>query len=179
MHLGRYLAIMLLAMAAVVVLGLASCGGDDDDAGGNDPVASYLQQVGALAALANVQIAGLEARHPGAFEDVEATKRYYAEYVGIYERFLDSTKELPVPDEVADEHGEYVASSEEILVLLQARNRELSAATTKEEMDAILTVDAALTAAVTRRDAACQELKALADEKAVNVAGLEGCIIVK
>ena len=165
---------LFAAIVAAVVL-VAACGGDDDDDENVDEATQYLTQLSAVSSLGNVQIQSLEDRYPTAFEEVEATKEYYAEYVSIYARFLNAAKQLSPPDDLADEHQEYVASSESVLEGSQARLDRLESATTTEEVDSIFAEDPDYSAAVSRQDSACQALKDVAEQEDVDVAGLGDC----
>jgi hypothetical protein len=165
-----------LPLLALLLLGcglLAACGDDDEEP--IDPLPTYLTQLSAVASLSNVQIEGLAEQYPAAFEEVPATQEYYRQYVDSYARFLNAAKQIPAPGEISAQHDEYVAASEAVLQGSQARLAELESAATIDEVNAIFDDDPVYTAAVERQDAACQALKDIADEQAVNVPGLGDC----
>jgi hypothetical protein len=168
-----------LLLGVCMVALIAGCGGDDDDGGdaeeSPDPVTAYFQQLSAIGALASVQLLTIDQQFPNAFEEVEPTKQYYGEYVRVYDGFVEQSRDLAPPDEVADQHAAYVAAGEEIQQLAQARLQALDGAATKEEMDAIFAADG-FTEALARYDFACSELKRIADAEPVPVPGLQDCI---
>jgi hypothetical protein len=160
-------------MAAVLFV--AACGGDDDEEENVDEVTEYLTQVSGISSLGNTQIQALDERYPTAFEELEPTKEYYADYTETYSRFLTATKQLTPPADLADEHNEFVLSSEAVLQASEARLERLQSAATTEEVDAIFADDPDYSAAVTRQDAACQALKDVAEQEDVDAAGLGDC----
>jgi hypothetical protein len=162
-------------LALLVAPALASACGGDDDSSEPGELQTYFQELSAVAALASVQLTTLEERFPGVFEEVEPTRQYATEYVTIYDRFVESARDLAPPEEVADEHAAYVTASEELQGLAQSRLEELQGAETKEEIDAVYAADDAFAEAVAKQDFACSELKRIADDQGIPVPGLQDC----
>lgn len=170
----RRLQLIALGILICAVGALVSCGGDSKDESFSE-TKTYLTQLSSVTSLAAVQLEGIESRYPTRFQEVEPTKDYYADYLGSYARFLDATKQLSVPDEVADAHNEYIAASEALLQANQARLDELESATTIDEVNAIFADDPDYTAIALRQDKACQGLKDIGDVQGVPVPGLGDC----
>jgi hypothetical protein len=167
-------AILMLIVVTGAAIVLAACGGDDEE-GGLSPTANYLTQLSAVITLGNGQLQGLEGQYPTAFQEVDPTKEYYADYAARYQRFLEASEQIPVPTDIRDEHDEYIAAVQAVSQIFQRRLDELASATTIDEAKAILSDDPDDTAAVDRQKAACQALAAIAAAQGVNVPGLTEC----
>jgi hypothetical protein len=157
----------------LLIAGTVACGGGGDD--DEEDVATYFQELSAVAALGEVQIGNLERRFPDAFEDVEQTKQYQEEYVRIYDDFVQSAKGLAPPDDLAEEHEQYIVTSEELQRIARSRLGEVQEAGTQEQIDAIFAPTDEYAEAVAKQDFACSELKRIADSESIPVPGLQGC----
>ena len=109
------------------------------------------------------------------FENLEAAREVYPQYVRAYQDFVEGIGGLDAPALVADAHRKFVVTSRELQVLSKARLESLNEATDDSALAEIFGADEEYTAAVERHNHACVALRRVAEGRGVAVPGLENC----
>lgn len=174
------MSVRLTAIAGFLVVlalfGTACGGGDSNDALSLD---AYLSEMERLDNEAEAQQQSLQQEFEAAaggdigtgsltdqFKD--ALEVYYVGLVDAGKEFIDQVDELEPPSEAEEEHDEYVAAYDDVLVELNAVIDEIPGLTTAGDADALLSNEE-LSAAFERGNAACRGLQQLADDNSVDV----------
>lgn len=163
-----------VAILAAALVGVYLLSRDDDEP---DPLA-YNVYFGNFNAFANGEddkLRALQAQYPDREQDLQQMRDYYRQYLDEYETLLNGLAVLEPPDDVKDEHDEFLDASRDILELGRPQLDELNQATDASQIEEIFTPDLAFNTALARQDAACVALRDIAQDHNIRVAILEPC----
>jgi hypothetical protein len=115
---------IVLALAAVLHLGIACGGGDNANSNAsptNGPSSSvadpalYFQQLGGILSGVNDQTSQLNSQYPAAGADPDQTRQYLSQYLPVFTTGLNSIKILNPPSTTKDLHDKFVSALEDLL----------------------------------------------------------------
>lgn len=135
----------------------------------------YYAEVNRITQESDERIRELTVDFSGGFENLEAAREVYPEYVEVYQDFVDGIEGLDAPTLVADAHRNFVATSKELQELNKARLDRLNEAQDDSALEEIFGADEEYTAAVERQNDACVALRRVAEGRGVPVPGLANC----
>jgi hypothetical protein len=110
---------IVLALAAVLHLGIACGGGDNANSNASssvaDPALNYFQQLRGILSSVNDQTSQLNSQYPSAGADPNQTRQYLSQYVPVFTTALSSIKNLNPPSTTKDLHDNFVSALEVLL----------------------------------------------------------------
>jgi hypothetical protein len=160
--------LFLVTMSIAVFMLATACGEEAT-------LEEYFADVSRITGEADKRIQELAADFSGGFENLEAAREVYPEYVEAYQDFIEAIDGLAPPTLVVDAHRNFVVTSKELQALNEARLDSLNAAEEDSALEEIFGVDEKYTAAARRQNDACVALQRIAEGRGISVPGLANC----